>query len=329
MRRIRVVIVTMFEPGETMPGELYYLRERLGLKHQPLASSGIEQAWVNDAGVLAVVAGVGTANTAVALTALGFDETLDISQAYWLITGIAGGNPLVTSLGSPVWADWVVDGDLAHELDARELPEGWSTGIFPLGAAEPYGQPTSPEQLYGTPYQVFQLDPDLVNWAVEQTRRLPLEDAPGMETFRAAYKDFPQAHEKPVISVGAQLAGARFWHGRRMNDWAEGWVRHWTKGAGRFTTSGMEDTGSLQAIRHLSRLGRADSRRVFVLRTVSNFTMPPTGGDNLRSLCGDPEASNPFPGYEPALKNAATVAGTVVESLCALESEEEIFCRKP
>ncbi len=32
-----------------------------------------------------------------------------------------------------VWSDYIVDGDLAHELDAREIPKDWTTGFVPLG----------------------------------------------------------------------------------------------------------------------------------------------------------------------------------------------------
>lgn len=42
------------------------------------------------------------------------------------VPGIAGIDPEDGPIGSAVWADWVVDGDLGHAIDAREV-RGWST----------------------------------------------------------------------------------------------------------------------------------------------------------------------------------------------------------
>ena len=45
--------------------------------------------------------------------ALGADPRFDLSKAYWLVAGIGGGDPADVSLGSAVWADHVLDGDIA------------------------------------------------------------------------------------------------------------------------------------------------------------------------------------------------------------------------
>ena len=41
-----------------------------------------------------------------------------------MIAGIGGGDPADVSLGSAVWANHVIDGDIGYEIDAREIPEG-------------------------------------------------------------------------------------------------------------------------------------------------------------------------------------------------------------
>jgi purine nucleoside permease len=51
--------------------------------------------------------------------ALGMDPRFDLSKAYWLVAGIAGIDPADGSLGSAAWAEWVVDGDIGYEIDAR------------------------------------------------------------------------------------------------------------------------------------------------------------------------------------------------------------------
>ncbi len=66
------------------------------------------------------------------------DPRFDLSKAYWLVAGIAGVDPEDASIGSAAWAEWLVDGDLAHEIDAREMPKDWPTGYFALDSTKPY-----------------------------------------------------------------------------------------------------------------------------------------------------------------------------------------------
>ena len=84
----------------------------------------------NDEGVLAVCTGGGI-NATATIMALGQDPRFDLSKAYWLRAGIAGGDPEDTSNGSAVWAEHVVDGDLLYEIDARD------PGRLALGANAP------------------------------------------------------------------------------------------------------------------------------------------------------------------------------------------------
>src|ERR1039458_8939557 len=73
------------------------------------------------------------------------DNRFDFSHTYWLVAGIAGGCPDRVSLGSALWARWVVDADLSYEIDAREIPPDWTTGYLPLRKAQPFEQPAEPQ----------------------------------------------------------------------------------------------------------------------------------------------------------------------------------------
>lgn len=306
---IQAVLVTMFEPGGSHQGEFSRFLETGELAPVDPADCGLDNVWLShDGGLLAVVAGVGAANTAVSLTALGMCSCFDLSRAYWLISGIAGGDPAVTSLGSPVWTDWVIDGDLAFDIDIREAPAGWPTGIFPLGAREPYGSIHDDSGVFGHTYQTFQLNPELVAAARRATADIELLDTPVVEAARADYSEEPVALEAPRLRVGSNLSGARFWHGHHHNDWARRWVDYWSRGCAKFTTSAMEDSGSLLAIRHLERCGRADFSRVAVLRTISNFTTPPDSISAHHNLVGHPSEDAHFPAYEVALENGFRTA---------------------
>jgi purine nucleoside permease len=77
----------------------------------------------------------------------------------------------------------------------------------------------------------------------------------------------------------------------------------------------MEDTGTLQSLTFLAKAGRVDINRLLVLRTASNFDMPPPGvtaAENLaRTKLGQ------YSAYLPALDAAWRVGNVVVENLVA------------
>ncbi|MFL6549463.1 MAG: purine nucleoside permease, partial [Povalibacter sp.] len=138
---IKVVVVTMFEIGEDagdMAGEFQLWKERQKLDTRiPFAHH--HDLYLNPkTGVLGMVTGMGTANSATAVMALGLDPRFDLSKAYWLVAGIAGVDPADASIGSAAWAEYLVDGDLAHEIDAREIPADWPTGYFARFTKKPY-----------------------------------------------------------------------------------------------------------------------------------------------------------------------------------------------
>jgi purine nucleoside permease len=114
------------------------------------------------------------------------------------------------------------------------------------------------------------------------------------------------------VLEGEQLSAMTFWHGKRMTDWANDWVKRWTGGKGEFVTSAMEDTGVLQAMTFLDRAGRADKDRVLVLRAGSNYTMPPPGVDAASYLLRENEG---YAGLEAAVENLYTVGSKVIDEL--------------
>src|SRR5579862_7524733 len=145
---IKVVVVTMFERGEDTgdaPGEFQLWVEREHLDRIIALPAGYHHVRLNKDGVLGMVTGVGTAKAAASVMALGLDPRFDFSRTYWIVAGIGGGDPADVSLGSAVWADHVIDGDLAYEVDARQIPADWPTGYVPLRRATPYEQPAATE----------------------------------------------------------------------------------------------------------------------------------------------------------------------------------------
>jgi purine nucleoside permease len=311
--KVRVVIVSMFEPGNDTgdtPGELQYWVERDKLERIWDFPQGERHIRSNaDGSVLAVVTGTGTIHSAATIMALGLDPRFDLTRAYWVIAGIAGADPNTMSLGSAAWAEWIVDGDLSHEIDAREIPAGWPTGHLPIRRFEPYAQPVQPAK-----GQVFRLTPSLVDWAYRLTKDTVLEDSEPLRRHRALYTGFPKAQRPPFVLKGDNVAAMNFWHGKLQNDWAEAWVKYFTNGAGTFATSAMEDTGTLESLTALTRAGKADVSRVLVLRTASNFDMQWPGATAVQSLSGE-ALSKGYSAYLPSLEAAYRVGSRVVHEL--------------
>jgi purine nucleoside permease len=80
--------------------------------------------------VCQMTTGMGHANAAASLMAVLYSGLFDLKRTYFVIGGIAGIDPLRGTIGSAAWARYVVDSGIAHEIDARELPRGWTDGYF-------------------------------------------------------------------------------------------------------------------------------------------------------------------------------------------------------
>lgn len=321
---IKVVVVTMFEIGEDQgdkAGEFQLWKANQQLDTcLPFDVSHHEICINKDKGIMGIVTGMGTAKATAAILALGLDPRFDLSRSYWLVAGIAGVDPADASIGSAAWATWLVDGDLAHQIDAREIPSSWSTGYFPLFDVKPLKENTAIDlaQLnrhgQSTNGEVYKLNEALTDWAYQLTKSLKLPDYPAMAALRAKYDGYPNAQKPPFVLKGDQLAASTFWHGERLNEWANNWVHYWTGGNGNFVSSGMEDTGSYQAMLYLHNIGKVDKNRFMVLRTGSNYSMQPPGLTPLENLIME-SGENGYAGMQGALESAYLVGSTVVDNI--------------
>jgi purine nucleoside permease len=232
-----------------------------------------------------------------------------LRKAFWIVAGIGGGDPADVSLGSAVWADHVIDGDLAFELDARQISPDWPTGYVPLRKQKPYEQPVRTD-LEG---ELYTLNAELVNWAARLTADTKLADSEAMQKSRARFVGFPNALKPPFVTHGDTISASTFWHGSKMDEWANAWTKYYTGGAGNYMVSAMEDTGTLQALTFLDHAGRVDSRRILVLRTVSNFDREAPGTTAAESLQG--MVFGNYSAYMPAIEAAEMVGDRVVRDI--------------
>jgi len=324
--RPKVVIVAYFEVGSDKgdrPGELQYWVERDHLDREIAVEGMLHPVRANaDASEIAVVVGPGNINPAVNLMALGSDPRFDLRKSHWLINGIAGISPEDGTIGSAVWTDFVVNGDLAKEIDPREKPVSWPDGFLSLDGEAP----SDPKKAtaweddvrtwIGTDARanrrgnVIRLNLALQNWAFQQTRNLALPENDQMHALRLRYRELAGTASGPRVQKGANLATEIFWHGKLMDAWAHRWVRFETDGVAKLGTTAMNDTGALLALHALTLQGKADWNRVLLLRTASNFDMPPAGVTAAQNL--ESERHGSYTAYLPALEAAYTVGHQVV-----------------
>jgi purine nucleoside permease len=318
--RVKVVVIAAFERGEDIgdaPGEFQLWVEREHLDEILSLPGGYHHLRMNKDGVLGMVTGVGTAKAAASVMAVGLDPRFDLTKAYWIVAGIGGGDPADVSLGSAVWAEHVIDGDLAFEIDGRQIPDDWPTGYVPLRKQKPYEEPVRAE-LEG---EVYTLNPELVTWAMRRTHDVVLADSDALRASRARFSGFPNAMKPPFVTRGDILSASTFWHGSKMDEWANAWARYYTGGRGNFMVAVMEDTGTLQALTFLSQAGRVDLQRVLVLRTVSNYDREPPGTSAAESLKG--MVFGNYSAYLPALEAAEVVGDKVVREIVEHWTERE------
>ncbi len=309
---VKVVVVTMFEIGDDTgdrAGEFQLWKERRNLTEVLPFHGWRDLHYDPKDDLLVMVTGIGTARSASAVMALGMDDRFDLSRAYWLVVGIAGIDPEDAPVGSAVWAEYLVDGDLGHHIDAREIPEEWPFGYFPRYTMGPF-DPDRPEPTG----ELYRLNPGLAEWAFQLTKHIEIPDDASVQRERALYTEHPKAQGKPLVLKGDHIAALTFWHGELLNDWANQLVEYWTDGEGNMVTSAMEDTGTYLSLTWLDKIARVDKDRVMVLRTGSNYTMQPPSRTAAANLLKETKGYK-YAGLEVAVEAGYIVGSQVVDEL--------------
>lgn len=125
-------------------------------------------------------------NAALTISALTSSTVFDLSKTYFTLSGIAGVNPKVATIGAVVFAKFAVQIDLQLEFDGREILPTWNTGYVPMGAS-------SRESYHSISYgsEAFELNDNFRQVAMSFARTMPLEDSADAATNRALYSDSP------------------------------------------------------------------------------------------------------------------------------------------
>jgi purine nucleoside permease len=139
-----------------------------------------------------------------------------------------------------------------------------------------------------------------------------LDDTSAMQARREHFP-FENARRPPFVLKGDTLSSSTFWHGRRLSEWANDWVKYYTDNTGNYVTCAMEDTGTMQALTFLHAAGKVDRNRVLVLRTASNFDQQRDGITAAESLAE--QKIGGYVAYVPSLEAAWRVGSVVVHEL--------------
>jgi purine nucleoside permease len=272
---VKVMIVSMFGlEGAPWLAALKPERE----VRVPGLSSDFPSVHCTASGVCQMTTDMGHANAAASMMAVIYSGQFDLRRTYFLIAGIAGINPAYGTIGTATWARYLVDVDIAHEIDAREMPRGWSDGFFGVLTD---GQQQKPRFDYRT--ELFQVDEALLQKALQLSRHAALEDSPDVVAYRKFYPGAP-ANKPPEVTQCDTASGDTWWGGRRLGERATRWTQLLTEGHGVYCTSQQEDNATLLALTRGAHSGLTDIHRVAVLRTGSDFDRPYPGQNTFDSM---------------------------------------------
>jgi purine nucleoside permease len=323
---IKVIVVSCFEVGNDMgdaPGEFQFWAEREKLNEVIEVPGAPHVLRRNADGLYGTVSSttseqhLSVVRTSELIMALCLDPRWDLRKTYWIINGIAGVDPAAGSIGSAVWTDDVVDGDAMREIGEAEMPKDWPYGLFAIGTTKPDTLPKhesnggwgGAELAYTMNYP---LNASLARWAYELSKNVEIPDSPALKAWRDKYVGFPEAQKPPHVLMGASLGSVRYWHGEKRTEWARNWVKLWTGGKGVFTTTAMEHQDFMATLTQMASKGFLDKDRILMLRTASNYCMPPPGQD-VSTTIGD-ESLGTLTSFESDYRCGSAVAHELLKN---------------
>ncbi|KAG2733940.1 hypothetical protein G9P44_003465 [Scheffersomyces stipitis] len=225
-----------------------------------------------------VTTGEGEINAASSVTALTLNPLFDLTKTYFLIAGIAGGEPQYTTLGGVTFAKYAVQVGLEYQLDFLDYNNtnpDWISGYIPYGTDN---QDTYPGNVYGT--EVFEVNEKLRDRAVELALKVDLNNGTEANAkFRALYNE-TTARGLPSVYKCDVLTSDNYFTGNRLGDYFANLTKLMSNGSATYCSTAQEDNASLEAFTRLDKYGLVDFDRVVVMRTISDFSRPPPSLSN-------------------------------------------------
>jgi purine nucleoside permease len=251
-------------------------------------------------------------NAALSVNTLLSSGRFDLSKTYFILSGIAGGNPRLTTLGGVAFARFAVQVDTQMEWDAREIPSSWKSGYVPMGASTPN---SFPRGIHGS--EVYELNDNLRGICLDATRSIALDDSKKAAASRAHYAGSPDGMYKaatlpPSVIEGDVLSSNTFWHGFYLSESMDNVAKVYTAGRGNYAMTAQEDTAILAALLRGALQEKVDFSRVILMRAACNFDREPTT-DEPPQLPWVMDSG----GLAPATRNLYTTGASIISIIRA------------
>ena len=202
---VKVLILPKFELGETagdFPGEAQYFYEEYfdgGETYEIVGSLDQGKLYCKD-GVAMYVVGQGKVNAAINTAAVLSDQRFDFSNAYILAAGCGGAAAGYGIFGDVFVISAVVDLDLGHWADSRELGDSKGLTWF---HDESYDDIAAVRMNESLTDRVFELVKDVQLETTENTVNYLVNEYPG-EAW---------ANRPPQVMRGTSVTSDRYWKG--------------------------------------------------------------------------------------------------------------------
>lgn len=301
-RHVKAMVITTFGPERNAWAKRLSPSEDIDV---PGLHGSYPSVSCNENDVCLMTTGKGYANAATSISTLAFSPKFDLSDSWFLVSGVSSIDPRHATLGSPTWPRYLIDFGIQWELDARDIPEKWTTGYLSINTHTP-GQ--DPHQEYGTEF--YHLDDALVDRAVALSKDVELTDSDSAAAYRQHYNDAP-ANAAPSVVQCDSVSSDTWWYGNRLADRAEQLASQLTEDKASICTAQQEDNAILTAFKRAEEAGRLHRDRVAVVRAGASFSRPYEGLAEAEGLTGYAKQG----GYQPALTNMVRAGYPLIEAI--------------
>lgn len=292
--KVKVFIAAMFEIGENSgdkAGEFQHWYTQYFANSKPIRVNGAKSpVYCNDNGVCGSVLGMGKVASSASVQAIILNHQLDMSETYFIISGVAGTPPSKGTIGDVSWGSWLIDYDLGHRWSPEE------------------GKPGEPAFTPRKGYEDirrYQLNPALLNWTLHLSQNISLKDSASAKSYRKRYPN-EQARRLPKITKGTHMTGDTFFHGPGLSKEAQHIAQLY--GADDYVITEMEAAAIAQVIDRT--LG---TERIMSLRGAVNFDQGHPNESTLDHL--DPAPGETAGGFAQTVENIVLVGSVVTDHI--------------
>lgn len=307
----QVVIVSMFKP------EAAVWLEGLDFVHN-ITIPGLSPYYpdlhcTTNYSICQVTTGEGEINAASTITALTLSPLFDLTESYFLIAGIAGGEPNYTTTGSVTFSKYAIQVALEYQIDSSELgaaAANWTTGYYAFGTTN---QQDYPGNVYGS--EVFELNENLLNRAYKLASNATLDAGSNITAaFRALYPDL-KASSLPGVEKCDGLTSDSYFTGNVMGDYFDYFAKLMTNGSATYCATAQEDNASLEAFLRAAKFGLVDFERIIVMRTISDFARPPPSmADDVLYFFNEAEQAGSAPAFANLFNAGLPIVSDIISN---------------